>query len=60
MVWKLKSTIKTKKRNNQSKNKFPIYKNTDLLKKKEKKIEISCWIRNEKYRFTHTYSGKMQ
>ena len=25
---------KNKKRNNQSKNKFPIYKNTDLFKKK--------------------------
>jgi hypothetical protein len=46
MVWKLKSTIETRKRNNQSKNKFPIYKNTDLLKKN---VEISCWIRNEKY-----------
>jgi hypothetical protein len=36
MARKLKSTIKTKKRNNQRKTKFPIYKNADLLKKQKK------------------------
>jgi hypothetical protein len=34
---------------------------TDLLKKNKKSLKFNtCWIRNEKYRFTHTYSGKMQ
>jgi hypothetical protein len=40
MVCKLKSTVETRKRNNQSKNKFPIYKNTDLFKKNKKSLKL--------------------
>ena len=51
---------KQENRNNQSKNKFPNYKKYRFIQKHTKKFKISCWIRNEKYRFTRTYSGKMQ
>ena len=47
MMWKLKGTIETRKRNNQSKNKFPNYKKYRFIQKHTKKFGISCWIRNE-------------
>jgi hypothetical protein len=41
MVWKLKGTIETRKRNNQSKNKFPNYKkDTDLFKNTQKSLKL--------------------
>jgi hypothetical protein len=44
---KTEGSIETRKRNNQSKNKFPNYKKYRFIQKHIKKFGISCWIRNE-------------